>query len=292
MIVVIEQLDYAYKKKKVLNELQLKIENPGIYGLVAPNGSGKTTLMSVMANLFSPQKGSIEILGMNHTDKKLFKKMSYLQDNSVLYDYLSAYQHLTFVGDIHSISKSKIDSVIERFEMASYVHDKVGGYSMGMKQRLLLAIAILPDPDLLLLDEPLNGLDPTSTIIVRETLQQLAKEGKTMLVSSHNLTELDRVTDTIFFLVDGKAIKENLSDHRVETLFIQPENMDDVSTFLNSQQIANRLEGNWIAIPCQTLSAVDIMDLLFKEKLGLLDFKKEMTGSEKRYKELFEGVVE
>lgn len=292
MIVVIEQLDYAYKKKKVLNGLQLKIENPGIYGLVAPNGSGKTTLMSVMANLFSPQKGSIEILGMNHTDKKLFKKISYLQDNSVLYDYLSAYQHLTFVCDIHSISKSKMDSVIERFEMTSYVHDKVGGYSMGMKQRLLLAIAILPDPDLLLLDEPLNGLDPTSTIIVRETLQQLAKEGKTMLVSSHNLTELDRVTDTIFFLVEGKAIKENLSDHRKETLFIQPENMDDVFAFFKSQQIDYRLEGNWIVIPCQTHSAVDIMEVLFKEKLGLLDFKKEMTGSEKRYKELFEGVVE
>lgn len=292
MIVHVEQVDYAYKKDKILDELTLEIDKPGVYGLVAPNGAGKTTLMSVIANLYTPQKGSIHILGMNHTDKDLFKRLSFLQDNAVLYDYLTAYQHLQFVRDVHDLPKKEVGRVVKRLGMETYAHKKVGGYSTGMKQRLLLAIAILPDPDVLLLDEPLNGLDPSSTMIVRETLQQLSSEGKTMLVSSHNLTELDRVTDTIFFLVDGKAVKEDIKDFRIETLSVQVEDSAALTKFLNKQQIDYAKEEKYFVISCVKMTAVEVMRRLFQKNISILDFRKEVTGSEERYKELFEGLVD
>src|SRR5699024_4624572 len=143
------------------------IEEPQIIALVGPNGSGKSTLMNIMTNLLPADQGEVTILENDHTDTSSFREISFMQHNSVLYNYLTGYDHLQFIGDVQNLPKEQIISIAERIGIDGYMHKKVGNYSLGMKQHLLLTMALANDPKLLILDEPLNGLDPTSAIKVR-----------------------------------------------------------------------------------------------------------------------------
>ncbi|MBK5483141.1 ABC transporter ATP-binding protein [Peribacillus sp. TH16] len=134
------------------------------------------------------------MLGGSNKDPEVFRKISFMQDNTVLYDYLTGYDHLQFIGDLQGITKKHIFETAERIGIDGYLNKKVGHYSLGMKQQLLLAMALINQPKLMILDEPLNGLDPTSAIKVRELLLELAEQGTAILLSSHNLAEIDKVT--------------------------------------------------------------------------------------------------
>lgn len=125
----------------------------------------------------------------------------------MLYDYLTGLDHLDFIRLAQKLPKSRVDEVIEEMNIADYVKKKVGSYSLGMKQHLLIAMALLNKPKLLILDEPLNGLDPTSVILVRRLLKALAEEGSVVLISSHTLSEIDQLTDNVLFLKDGRLVE-------------------------------------------------------------------------------------
>lgn len=210
-ILTIDDLSFGWHKQPVFSHAFLKIEQPGLYGLVAPNGSGKTTLLNLISSLLQPQAGKISLYGGLNTAKNVFDHVAFLQDNSVLYPYLSGREHINFVADTHRIPRTAIAPIADKLEMTSYLDKRVRHYSLGMKQRLLLAMALVVDRPLMLLDEPLNGLDPTSLIIVREALNQAKADGQTALISSHNLDELMRVTRDIFFVVDHALRFEHLA---------------------------------------------------------------------------------
>src|SRR5690625_1075035 len=210
MILNVKNLKKSYRNHLVLKGINIAIDSPKIIALVGPNGSGKTTLFNCIANLVAINEGTINILGKEHTDSSIFKEMSYLQDNRILYGHLTAHDHLKFVCDVQKLPRSKIKEVIERVGMASYVNKRVNSFSLGMKQHLLLALVLLNDPKLLLLDEPLNGLDPTSALNMRNILLELAEENTTIIISSHQLMEVDRLTNTIYFMKDGKILEESL----------------------------------------------------------------------------------
>lgn len=193
MILSVNNIHKSYGKEEVLKGISFDINNSEIVALVGPNGSGKSTLLNIINNLLC-NNGKVNILGGSNKDPEVFRKISFMQDNTVLYDYLTGYDHLQFIGDLQGITKKHIFETAERIGIDGYLNKKVGHYSLGMKQQLLLAMALINQPKLMILDEPLNGLDPTSAIKVRELLLELAEQGTAILLSSHNLAEIDKVT--------------------------------------------------------------------------------------------------
>ncbi|WP_288555006.1 ABC transporter ATP-binding protein, partial [uncultured Levyella sp.] len=206
-ILKIENVTKNYGRHEVLKGVNLLLDKPGIVALVGPNGAGKSTLFNIISNLLKPTAGTIEVLGKKNTDPSIFLEASFLKDNRVLYEYLTGLDHLDFIRIAQKLPKSRVDEVIAKMNIQTYVKKKVGTYSLGMKQHLLIAMALLNKPKLLILDEPLNGLDPTSVILVRRLLKSLAAEGSVVLISSHTLSEIDQMTGNILFLKDGQIVE-------------------------------------------------------------------------------------
>lgn len=208
-ILKIENLTKSYGKHEVLKGIDLEIDKPGIYALVGPNGAGKSTLFNTIANLISPTSGTIEVVNKSNKNTDIFYETSFLKDNRVLYDYLSGYDHLYFIQNAQKLPKERVKEVVDKLGIESYMSKRTGDYSLGMKQLLLIAMAILNKPKLMILDEPLNGLDPTAIIKVRKLFKELEERGTTILIASHTLSEIDRLTNKIMFLKDGKVIFED-----------------------------------------------------------------------------------
>lgn len=211
-ILKIENVTKNYGRHEVLKGVNLLLDKPGIVALVGPNGAGKSTLFNIISNLLKPTAGTIEVLGKKNTDPSIFLEASFLKDNRVLYEYLTGLDHLDFIRIAQKLPKSRVDEVIAKMNIQTYVKKKVGTYSLGMKQHLLIAMALLNKPKLLILDEPLNGLDPTSVILVRRLLKSLAAEGSVVLISSHTLSEIDQMTGNILFLKDGQIVESTFDE--------------------------------------------------------------------------------
>ena len=248
MILSVKDIHKSYGKEKVLKGISFEINEPQIIALIGPNGSGKSTLLNIITNLLSADSGEVTILDKTNKDPNVFREISYMQDNSVLYDYLTGYDHLQFIGDVQGISKEHIIKTAERVGMAGYLNKKVQNYSLGMKQHLLLTMAIVNDPKLLILDEPLNGLDPTSAIRVRELLLALYESGTTILLSSHNLGEIDRVTSKILFLKDGSLIKEDISEYEQIHYELVVDDVGRAESALTEENIPVEVVGNKLRV--------------------------------------------
>ncbi|WP_025783798.1 ABC transporter ATP-binding protein [Sporosarcina sp. D27] len=288
MIIQVENLHKHYKKQHVLRGINMTVGEPQIIALVGPNGSGKTTLLNCMTNLLPFQEGKIELLGKKNTDISVFKDVSYLQDNRILYGDLTGYDHLKFVCSIQQLPADRIRQVTDRVGMTAYMKKRVRNYSLGMKQHLLLAMAILNEPKLLLLDEPLNGLDPSSAITMRNILLELHGEGTTIFLSSHNLDEIDRLTDTIYFMKDGELLKESLHDFSRNEYVITVDESDRAAAVLTQTGLpytAN--EDGQIEFLETEAPLQDLLDQLKAGGLTILRIDNRKIGAERRYQELF-----
>lgn len=168
MILQLIQVSKSFGDHQVLDNIDFELKEPQIIGLVAPNGYGKTTLFNIISNLEKPDHGEIMIFSEKNTNEKIFEHLAYLQDNRVLYDNLTAREHLAFVAACHNVEQQEIIEICDRLGMSHYLDKRVKKYSLGMKQHLLLAIALISQPQLLLLDEPLNGLDPSSVKLLEK----------------------------------------------------------------------------------------------------------------------------
>ncbi|WP_096270783.1 ABC transporter ATP-binding protein [Paucisalibacillus globulus] len=289
MIIEVSNLKKRYKKQMVLKGIDIQVETPQIIALVGPNGSGKTTLLNCMTNLLSFQEGKVRLLGKKHTDASLFYKVSYLQDNRILYGNLTGYDHLKFVCSVQKIPFSKIKEVAERVGMEKYMKKRVRNYSLGMKQHLLLAMVIINEPKLLLMDEPLNGLDPTSAINMRNILLELYQEGTTIIVSSHNLDEIDRLTNTIYFMKDGALLKESLQDISAKKYLITINDIGKAQKVLNDKSIPFSVTDEYqVGFEETDIDLQSFIDSLNENDITITDIEVQKVGAEKRYRELFE----
>lgn len=287
MILSVNNIEKSYGKEKVLKGISFEIEKPQILALVGPNGSGKSTLLNVITNLLSADVGEVTVLGKSNKDPNIFREISYMQDNSVLYDYLTGYDHMQFIGDVQGITKKQILETADRIGITSYVNKKVGKYSLGMKQHLLLAMAVMNNPKLLILDEPLNGLDPTNAIKVRNLLLEIYNEGTAVLLSSHNLAEIDRVTSQILFLKNGRLIIEDVSQYEKVCYQISFDNLEKAHNILKENKIEMELTGDKLQIYPNGHSINKIVSLLNEVEVTLLDMEKRVIGSEDRYRKIF-----
>lgn len=287
-ILKLQNVYKTYKSHKVINHVNLTIEHPGIWALVGPNGVGKTTLLNCICNIIPINSGNIELLGESNKNFKVFEKVSFLQDNSILFPYLTGYDHLKYVCDIHRLSKGRILEVTEYVGMERYVHQKVGTYSLGMKQHLLVAIAIINRPKLLLMDEPLNGLDPSSAILMRKILLDFAKQGTTIILSSHHLAEIDRVTNQIIFLKDGKLIEVNREEH-IETYYTMKLTKSELAEkVLSESGYSVQKRQDTIMVQAEEEELNTCIQLIQSRDISILDIQKEVTGSEMLYEKYFD----
>ncbi|MBD7984077.1 ABC transporter ATP-binding protein [Sporosarcina sp. Sa2YVA2] len=291
-VLAINNLSKSFKNHRVLDGITLTIDSPGIWALVGPNGVGKTTFLNILTNLSPADSGSVKLVGKSNKDYKVFKDVSFLQDNTVLFDYLTGYDHLKYVCDVHKLPSKRIQEVVQYVGMERYTKKTVGDYSLGMKQHLLLAMAIINEPKLLLLDEPLNGLDPTSAILMRKILGQLADKGTTIILSSHNLAEVDRVTKQILFLKDGKLLEEHMDSYEKVYYHIAVQDKPSVASLLTAKAFDFMETDKGFKVLLGSQDFQSLLDLLHQSGAYVKDLQKEITGSEKRYEELFEvGMV-
>ena len=295
MIIQVNNLNKSYGKHKVLNDLSFKIEKPQVLALIGPNGSGKSTLMNCMMNLISFDSGEIEILGKSNKNYEIFREVSFLKDNRVLYPYLTGFDHLKYICDIQKIPQKRIDQVIELADIGSFYKKIVSSYSLGMKQRLLLAMALCNNPKLILMDEPLNGLDTDSIFKFRDLIKNLGENNTTILISSHSLNELDYITNDILFLKDGSVIYEDIEIYKQTEYRIFLENSDDLKvlqSFLdeNSENIKYQIKEseNSIIFNLKDSKINQILSFIYKNDIKIKKILAKTYGAEDRYRKIFD----
>lgn len=202
-------LTKRYGERLAVDHLDLEIEQGEVFGFLGPNGAGKTTTIRMALGLIRPTDGEVQILGRNlATDRaEILPRVGALVEQPALYNYLSGRDNLRAIADtLGGVSEQRIDEVLELVALKGRDRDRVKTYSLGMKQRLGVAIALLHDPELLILDEPANGLDPAGIVEMRDLLRALAAQGKTIFISSHVLTEVRQICDRVAILSKGKLV--------------------------------------------------------------------------------------
>ena len=201
----------AYGKRTALDGLDLTVPEGVVYGFLGPNGAGKTTTMRLLTGLIHPDAGSIELLGrpFARSDRRRLFDIGALVETPAFYPYLSGRANLRELASSGArVTRGRIDELLELVGLRDRATDPVSRYSLGMKQRLGIAGALLSDPKLLLLDEPANGLDPAGIVAMRDTLRHLAATGKTVFVSSHILGEVQQLADVVGIISAGKLVRE------------------------------------------------------------------------------------
>ena len=209
--------DFWGKPKVVaLKNISFSVNEGEILGLLGPNGSGKSTTLKLILGLLYPTKGRISVFGKLPGDNLTKRFIGYLPEEDYLYSYLNARETLDFYGKVFNlplrIRKERIDLLIEMFGMKGYETRVVGEYSKGMMRRLGLAQSLINDPNLLILDEPTNGMDPIGSNEIKETLLDLKKKGKTILLCTHLLADIESICDRIIILYQGELIAEGKVD--------------------------------------------------------------------------------
>ena len=206
-ILKIENLSKSYDKNLVLKNINLEIEEGSIFGLIGPNGAGKSTLMKSILGLVKKDSGSISLYGKEINEKnqkETNKNMGSLIENPSFYDHLTAYDNLDLICDMKNIKKDNIDKVLKDVGLFTSKNKKVRDFSLGMKQRLGIAIALIGNPKFLILDEPINGLDPYGIEEMRDLFQNIVKNSNTsILISSHILDEIEKISSHIGILKNG-----------------------------------------------------------------------------------------
>lgn len=219
----VNHLSKWYGSVVAVNDVSFEVR-PGITGLLGPNGAGKTTLLHMIAGLAKPSEGDITVMGEpvrgNH---RLYRRMGVMSEHEAVYNVFTGRQLVEFSAKMYGLSdvKGAAREAIHRVNLESAQDRLLGTYSRGMRQRMRLAASIVHDPDVIILDEPLNGTDPRQRIEFQELMEQMGEQGRTIVVSSHILEEVETLADTILLVVSGKlaasgdyrAIREKLDEH-------------------------------------------------------------------------------
>ena len=228
-VLEVRDIHRNYGKKEVLKGVTFQIDSSEIVGLIGKNGAGKSTLFKVITGILKQKSGTVKILDQEVSSKnrKIFQQVGCLIEQVSLYPHLTGYEHIQIVA---KLTDTKIDehveTLISTLKMNSYIQNKTKTYSQGMKQRLGILLAVLNKPKLLLLDEPLNGLDPEGVYEIRTFLLNIChQEGMALLISSHILSEMQIFCDRFLFLKDGVISKDlkksDLKDSNLEREFIE-----------------------------------------------------------------------
>lgn len=220
-----------------VDDISVEVKAGEFYGFLGPNGAGKTTTIKMMAGLFAPTSGEIYINGFDIQRHPIEAKLAtgYIPDQPFLYDKLTGREFLLFSGGLYKMKKDflqkKIDDLIEHFDIGPWIDKRTEDYSQGMRQRIIIASALLHDPKVIIIDEPMIGLDPHSARIVKQTLKQKARDGAAVFMSTHSLPVVEELCDRVGILKEGRIIFEdsmsalqtfkNKYDGKFESVFLE-----------------------------------------------------------------------
>lgn len=213
-VLVLENLQKNYGAKQVLKGIDLTVERGQIIGYIGPNGAGKSTTIKILLGLESDYCGSIEIFGEKISGNNLEykRRIGYVPEIAELYDNLTAMEYLTFVGELYGLEHRdadyKAEKLMETFGLIDVYHSRIASFSKGMRQKVLIISSLIHNPDLLFLDEPLSGLDANSVMVFKEILSVLAAQGKTIFYSSHIMDVVEKISNRIILINDGKIVAD------------------------------------------------------------------------------------
>ena len=218
-VIQTEGLTKRYGSILAVDDLSIQVRRGHVYGLLGPNGSGKTTTMGMLLGLLTPTSGSFSLFGKSDNFEASLRRIGAVVETPAFYPYLSGRRNLAyFQGISQRGTPGEIDRLLDQVGLADRAGSKFNTYSMGMKQRLGLAYSLLGDPDLVILDEPTNGLDPEGMIEVRELIRSLGDGQRTVLLSSHLLHEVEQVCDSVTILSKGKLIAQGSVDELIRSV--------------------------------------------------------------------------
>ena len=295
-------LTKVFEGKEVVSSVNMNVQKGEIYGFLGPNGAGKTTVMKMITNLIKPTNGEIEIFGERLTDQsfEVLKRIGSIIEYPIFYDKLTARETLQLHCDYMGYYNQKeIEQVLDMVSLVNTGDKRVKEFSLGMKQRLGIARAIITKPELLILDEPINGLDPQGIKEMRDLFRMLSKEyGITIIVSSHILGEIEQLADTIGVINNGKLIQEISLEQltRSQTDYIELVVQDIQKTsFLLSEKLLlvnfKLVDDHCIRIYDSTLTPQMISKVLYEHDIEIEAISKKTSTLEEYFLKLVNGGV-
>jgi ABC-2 type transport system ATP-binding protein len=292
-ILSLKNLDKKFGRVHAVNNLSFDIQKGNVYGILGPNGSGKSTTLGIILNVVNKTSGEFSWFDGNLSTHQALKKVGAIIERPNFYPYMTAIQNLSLICKIKEISTEKIEEKLKIVNLFERRNSKFKTYSLGMKQRLAIASALLNNPEILILDEPTNGLDPQGIHEIREIIQKIAKNGTTILLASHLLNEVEKVCSHVVVIRDGVKLysgrvdKMSASHGLFELNTNEPKNKL-ISILNNNSHIGSvKEEGDYIiANLTEEMEASEINNYLFKNGITVSHLVKRKPSLEEQFLDL------
>ncbi|MGP5079990.1 ABC transporter ATP-binding protein [Brachybacterium alimentarium] len=292
-----ENLTKRYGDKVAVDDLSFTVRPGAVTGFLGPNGAGKSTTMRMLVGLDSPTSGRITLGGKNYnTLPDPLRHVGVMLDARAVHPARSAYHHLLAVAQTHGFPNKRVERVLELVGLASVARKAAGGFSLGMSQRLGIATALLGDPEVLVLDEPVNGLDPDGVLWIRETLSVLAREGRTVFLSSHLMSELSLIAEDLVVIGQGELLASGSVEDIVSS--VAPSTAHVVSS--DAAALAAAIQGAGVSVTStdretlivQGLSAREIGTIAAAEGITLFELTTRRLSLEEAFMQITRSSVE
>ncbi|MBE9488970.1 MAG: ABC transporter ATP-binding protein [Bacteroidetes bacterium] len=291
-ILTINNLTKKYGYVTAVKNLSFNIEKGNIYGILGPNGSGKSTTLGVVLNVVNKTSGDFSWYGGKLSTHEALKKVGAIIERPNFYPYMTAYQNLKLVCKIKGVDINKIDGKLDIVDLLDRRDDKFKTFSLGMKQRLAIASALLNDPEILILDEPTNGLDPQGIHQVREIIKEIANNGTTILLASHLLDEVEKVCTHVVVLRKGEKLYSGRVDEMISShgfFELKSEKHDELIKLLESDPSFGKIkieDGLITAFLNKQMDAPSFNKLMFKKGITLSHLVKRKESLEEQFLQL------
>ena len=283
IILKIDDLEKYFNNLHVLKKVSLKIPKQSIYGVLGPNGSGKSTLMRIIAGLIKSWDGSIFFKNkkLNYDNPKILRNFGFMIESPAFYEYLSALENLKLFSNLTGTKLNTIYKILKLVKLQKRMNEKVKNFSYGMKQRLGIAQTLLHEPKILILDEPNNGLDPTGIKDMESIINHLKNEGKTILLSTHILSEVENICTNVSILKKGEVVTSlDINDiHKNSNKFlIHTDNVKKAQLILHNFKDIIILKSNFnsLSVSSKNLNFDKLVKIL-NDKITIQSIKKEST---------------
>ena len=291
-ILKIDNLCKNYGRIKAIKNISFEIKKGNVYGILGPNGSGKSTTLGIILNVVNETSGKYSWFGGTIQTHEALKKVGAIIERPNFYPYMTAYENLKLVCKIKNINYSKIEEKLELVGLNDRKDSKYSTFSLGMKQRLAIASALLNDPEILILDEPTNGLDPQGIHQIRDIIKQIAAKGTTILLASHLLDEVEKVCTHVIVLRKGEILYSGIVDGMSanEGFFeLEAEDIENLIMVLKTHPAIDKTtieNGKVFVFLKSTLESKDLNQFLFSNNILLSHLVKRKNSLEEQFLEL------
>ena len=291
MVIETQGLSFSFGDQQVVKSLSLQVPAGSIYGFLGPNGAGKTTTIKMLLNLLKTGEGSIHIFGQELQKNRIsiLSQIGSLIEQPAIYHHLTGKENLLNRALLLQVDEKRVDEMLKLVQLTNAANKKAGQYSLGMKQRLGIALALLNDPKLLILDEPTNGLDPNGIIEIRELLMRLVSNGKTVFISSHLLAEIEKMATHVGIINNGQLMFQgtihDLQNISQPLINIETDNTVDAANLLKRHNYTvSDIDNDRLFVPFTSKEQIgEINALLVQSGITVFGINKQRKDLERLF---------